>query len=181
MVRVAGWCVRQLELFTSLSHREIGETVLSVLRFFFWCSMVIVGISIISMSIVIMLAFGGIPYAQHVTLRYLKEFLRKHEEKLQLPKEIKTRALPRILTLVFTFTWTLALVLTLFDKEIQNIFINNDPLVSLFLVMFICVITCSPITIVISEYYMCTFPLPPGEKERRKQEKEARNMSPSSS
>ena len=181
MVRVAGWCVRQLELFTSLSHREIGETVLSVLRFFFWCSIVTTGISIVSMNVVIMLTLGGISYAQHVTLHHLREFLRKHEEKLQLPKEIKTRALPRFLALVLTFAWTLAIVLTLFDKETQNLFINNDPLVSLFLAMFICVITCSPITIVISEYYMCTFPLPPGEKERRKQEKETRNMSPSSS
>jgi hypothetical protein len=44
---------------------------------------------------------------------------------------------------------------------------SSPEILALFLMLYLFMVTV-PIVITLCEYYMCTFPLPPGEKEKKK-------------
>ncbi|MEN9881544.1 MAG: hypothetical protein RLZZ308_727 [Candidatus Parcubacteria bacterium] len=169
-IQVAWWCTRQIELFTLISHQDIGATLLWLHIYLMTGFWVIAGLSIINLDILSFFFVCLILLIQHDTKKALLSTLEnKKNEQALLPKEIKTRFLRRIIYALWSFIILISLFATFFEKEgeIQKILAQGEVFPSVTVILFCFLVFLSGIMPILSEYYMCTSPLPPGEKGRK--------------
>lgn len=169
------WAVRQMELYTPITRKSIIRFNLGALEFFLfsWALVVIFIYSTLGIPLFLCMLY---------VLFFVSVVIRRAELKRlgsgsccsgAKPQEIITRFKHRISALVSNIFCAVVLLLVLPVFLLWRI---NLMWVILFEHCFgICWIACAVLS---HEYLLCTTTLPPGEKERRKAEKEMRMLSP---
>lgn len=167
------WALRQCELFTNLDRKKLLNISMSVYKIALTI-LSLITVSRFMFRVNVVGVFTNIVFLLLSILIYLNWLILigKRTKSEALPEEIATRKKHRLLILIghtplaFVFLSS-ALVLTLSQTgDIAEELMTFDHLFFSIL-LFLHFPT---------EYLLCTTSLPPGEKERRKAEKEQRNM-----
>lgn len=174
------WLVRQIELYTNKTRKDVIELNLSVLKFFLLTLLFPLGILFYELilngnvAFVVLIAF----YLFFVFCSVSGYWLLKNTKinsyhSTELPKEIVTRIFGRTMISVVSVQ---AFCLMAFIANLESFQIGDS-------------IFEKPITVIMSafpfftaflffcfEYFLCTTSIPPGEKEERKIKKEMEQM-----
>lgn len=189
-IHITQWAVRQIEIFTSISRRDITEFITKLLLclLIIPLGMLVVG-TILTLSNTSHIRIWEMLSALNCIMffniwRDMKHLLKKeNSNQSALPKEIHTRkklrkillfsvlvivAVPMLIDLALTIYKVSGITSTLPEPNethwlIQRTYIFIDFFIGIYLV---------------AEYLLCTTSLPPGEKEKRRYEKETRGMVP---
>lgn len=176
IITLVQWLVRQCELYTSVLRKKIIELTLSSV-------MMSIIMIISSLLLVILFADDKVDILVSVFLigwniflftdlyRNMLGLTKKNTPANSLPQEIITRMLPRLILL----TGLLTLFLLVIILEIYLPIKSNAHLFFRFYEYALCSVLSFSLFF---EYLLCTTSLPPGEKQRREEEKEMRNMIP---
>jgi hypothetical protein len=166
LIGTAQWAVRQIELFTSHTRQDALVFVLMLFRYIIAGESVWTFLSFLSedglAGTVMAVVSVCVPFA--IIYQILAMKIEEKEKPGVLPACIVERAgLRKGFFCLLTVHSVVIAVLNLLGEGVGN-------LISFLPVLFYC-----PMAL---EYLMCTTSLPPGEKDRKKQEREARNMAP---
>lgn len=176
-VNVHQWVVRQIGLYTPFERKDVLELNLRLMRLLF-------GTFILFSFLAIIFAVDrAISYTYSILIacnyfhwfpeyKKLLELSKKNPEADVLPDEIVTRKLERygllLLLLVFfvLFVTMYCLISPVLSFPYEALFKSNVILVIL------------AFTFTLQEYLLCTTSLPPGEKQRKKEEREMKYLTP---
>lgn len=176
LIHLAQWIVRQLELFTPITRKVIGDALLSfhsaTILLCFWAgvSHASKAISLSSNSSVfwstlwITNAFFVVSFVEILFHKRAARIIKTKQKDGSLPCEILVRKKERFLSLLFLYI--------LFCFSVIFALLPNNT-ISLEDFVFVVLISGD----FLLEYFFCTTSLPPGEKERKKVEREMRSMS----
>lgn len=176
LIRLAQWVVRQIELYTPITRAAVGDILLSfnsaTILLCFWAgvSHTSKAISLSSNSSVfwstlwIANAFFVVSFLEILFHKRAARIIKTKQKDGSLPCEIWVRKKERFLCLLF-----LSIFFSFFVK--LALLPNN----TISLEDFVLVVLISGDFLL--EYFFCTTSLPPGEKERKKVEREMRSMS----
>lgn len=176
IINVFQWAIRQIELHTPLTRKYLGE-VLTVTFNMIICSHFVIFFVIIllnhkknTISIITLMVLSTMTLNTYISKRDLKNHLKKTENVGNtLPEERITRIFHR-------YTIILIVQAMIFFEVIIPILFPKDIIATVYFLLLCAV----PVyTVFISEYYMCTTSLPPGEKAKIRAEKEMKNATPS--
>lgn len=174
MIDIASWGIRQVELYTKYERKDIGKSIFLVFKWFIilWVPIAIVAVleavtKGITTELLLLILITWWKFMQFLYFRNKKDFEAQGNELTAKSKEVTTRKEFRCNALLFCFGMlpSIMFVGSFFLKAVT-------PLLYLSL-FFLGVITYFQIFV---EYFLCTTPLPPNEKEKEKQEKEMRSM-----
>jgi hypothetical protein len=180
LIAIAQWIVRQLELFTQLSREDVlilsGKVNLVLMGF----NTILISLTCIDrwtggahQPISFFVLFSTLITSQTLSHLCLLEELTKSEHPESLPVAILTRYIVRICFLVISCTiFCLSCVIIATTTPDTS---TNQETDRLWFLPFV-LSSLSVILITLLEYLFCTTSLPPGEKERKKRERETRNM-----
>lgn len=196
LIRIAQWTVRQIELYTPLTKKDIESFSISL---YFWTTVIYaallaasitvslsLGVPLGILKIVLALTLPGLFYAWN---DYKKISNRSKTTHGMLPEMIISRKKDRtFLLMVYPVTFMIlgtvfaivfAIAYTTGGTGFVSLLLGNSALsdnmiidAALYFANMVFV------AIVIIEYLFCTASLPPEEKEKRQLEKETRNMIP---
>ena len=167
LIHSAQWLVRRAELFTPITRKDIATFFLLVLK---WLLVAYFLVAIMGFTVGQYL-LGVIGLLNSLIFSMIQIAMKKNllkEQKATLPSEIVTRSLPRKCNL-FIIIFLLPLFLLLIAPSVHNDFWEIPGIA-------FTILACIVFTFTILEYLLCTISLPPGEKKRREQEKEMKNM-----
>ena len=157
------WIVRQIELFTDITRKEILNFFLLVLKWLILAFVIIAGIEFTAdqyfLAALNLFTSSGF-LLQQIDIKKIAS----QEQKIALPEEITTRRILRIIFLVITIVCTPYIVIFIFYGK-------SDLPTTIAMIQFAIFYT-----ITILEYLLCTISLPPGEKKQYELEKEMKNM-----
>lgn len=167
--------VRQFELYTSINRKNLLNFFLFLMRF---------TIIITFLFAIITLLYGYDTYMPMLFLTasstgiYLriKKVVAHQKETDILPREIVYRKIDRLYAFfccVFVSFVVLIVLILIFPVLYK---INGD--VNIINLITMAIIFSFPLLSCCAEYLLCTVSLPPGEKQKRKEEKEMKNMIP---
>ena len=179
------WIVRQFELLTPIDHSRMARILgLVHLNTCFFLSIILLQMVFVSLKIP-----GGLLLITLLTIIYtlmmdiqmgvqkiLTRKITRRDKTSSLPEEIITRKKYRCfhivcLVLVMLFSWAIIDGIgTIIAKENKS----EELFATLFFILTAIVSNVFLTTCI--EYFLCTTPLPPDEKERKKQEREMRGM-----
>ena len=166
LIILTQWCVRQIELYTSLNRKTILLWIVNITK---------ITVSVLVIVFILLLTFSpavsiiGLSSC-YMIFKYMEMTLvnaKKQNTSDALPVEIINNKNLRI---------SLLLIIPFAELLSFGLFLNNkDPLMVTFplvveskiFYVFLCI-----------EYLLCTTSLPPGEKERRRIEKEISSLVP---
>lgn len=191
LIHAAQWVIRQIELYSPITKKHIEDFIINC---YFWLILTF-SVTIVSAIIVDVIeakqvfTFGvlllGLAPLYFSTLKIYKGLLKKvKKESTALPAAIYERKSVRIiilLSLPLAFLIIFAMVIIaiwLNSSEVLTTFFGNiEERNVLFSVCNTLIWLILPTEFLI-EYLFCTTSLPPGEKDRKKTERETRNMIP---
>lgn len=158
------WIVRQLELFTLITRKEVININLLLIKWLniIWATLLVVFSLIFPEFNLLFFVLVCFPF--HFIYSLIKE---THEKQVQgnfLPKETLSRIGTRrfgLFVLVFFSAWSA------WHNWSIEVNVMVAPFVCAFYFFLLCV-----------EYLLCTKSLPPGEKEKKKVEREMKNTKP---
>lgn len=174
LIALAQWVERQFELLTPVSRKDLISVAINM-----FCTCVVIHLLF---QLVVnyqrpayLLLVGIVAWYLYDKQAELRKESKKEEKQGVLPAAINERRFPRLLWLYaavinFLFSIPKAFFLLTIDFE--------DDLVSLLSWVYLMSFIVVPIALSLAEYLLCTTSLPPGEKERKKQEKEMRKAVP---
>lgn len=168
----AQWTVRQFELYTPIERKHLIGFFISVLRctLIVWAVIsVIMAVLIISPDIFIVGAVGI--FTNYGYFLSYKKLANKEPSKDVLPEEIISRYIFRMAYCLISISSLLLLPL----MYLLCISPQGDILLFTMFVMVFFANFCFYFFNFL-EYLFCTISLPPGEKQKRREEKETRNM-----
>lgn len=172
LIHGAQWFVRQLELFTTITKKELCKKLI----YCFFISGEVWGISLIllgltQISIIFFFIGPSVCFACLTITKKLQALVKsQNETDIALPEEIITRKWKRtadVCILLFLVTPWSFLVL----------FYTDNTLIEL---IAICSFFIQEAISVVTEYILCTTSLPPGEKKRIKLERAMKHAVPTS-
>lgn len=179
------WIVKQFELLTPIDHSRMARILgLVHIGVFFLLSIILLQIVFVSIKIhgaafiiiVLLTIYRLMMEIQMGTQKILTRKITRRDKTSSLPEEIITRKRYRCfhvvcLALVMLFSWDII------DGLVPIIAKENKSEELFSTLFFILTIIVSNLFLTICiEYFLCTTPLPPNEKEKEKQEKEMRSM-----
>lgn len=156
----AQWVIRQIELFTSYTRNDIGDIMLRIEKYYLIPAFAVVLLFKIDEIFVFPFLFLSIKFAKPNLSILKKRF--EAQKKIQnetLPKEINECKPQRLLGIIANIFFCFVTF-----KGVQSVVCQ---------LMFLYFISFN-----LFEYFLCTTSLPPGEKRKREQEKETKNMLP---
>ena len=167
IIEIFQWVIRQIELFTSITKKYCMFAMLSLL------SMIQLYLTLYYLGRFDILMYIFVVNPLTIKTVSVIAAYNKKETAGTLPRAIKERAKKRI---VFTFLFFILLCL-LFIPTFSYLYFSgtffSNTLTARLLYFFV---SCTLITCI--EYLLCTSFLPPGEKAKRKMEKELRRALP---
>lgn len=171
LITAAQWIINQIELFSNKLRHDVCNVVTQTIKglHISWCFLIFMFFAIEPNPRYFLFAVLFFLFASPFIIKKYKDLvlLYKSQKSTEaLPKEIWTRAPERVSHLVLLPTTTTIYITAL------NLEGDNPSIFVLSVVMHIILI----FLILAFEYLLCTTSLPPGKKERRKQEKEMRSM-----
>lgn len=158
LINLFQWIIRQFELFTPITRKNIIDVNLIIIKWLLvgWAILLILFSILFPSSMLSYYLFACYPFWFIYSLTK-KTYERQVQNNL-LPQEILTRKDKRLICLIcFLF-------FQLFNNWTIETRFMVIPFVSGFYFFLACV-----------EYFLCTKPLPPGEKEKKKVEREIKN------
>jgi hypothetical protein len=170
LINTAQWLVRQVELLTPVSHKNMNRGLLFINLFFAIVFLLEIIKGLIEGSI-FPLFFIFMSLNQKEVHKMLKE---EEVNETVLPKCIYERKFQRVCNLLTLFSF-LFVVSMMFNK-LQNLQVFQE--IKTDFIFVSSVFVGSSFIIVVAEYFLCTMPLPPGEKERQKLEREMKKTAP---
>lgn len=160
----AQWCVRQIELYTNKTRQDIFSLLFGMTRWSITatviCCLIALKDHIWSPILILPMYF----FIAKDTKEY-KEIINKSDSIDTLPVEILTRISHRRIILLVGLFFSCIISIHKFNSAFEMVIMYLQ-WISLFMI---------PICI---EYLLCTTSLPPGEKERKKIEKEMSSLVP---
>jgi hypothetical protein len=177
LIDATQWCVRQLELLTSITREDILSFMLKIQKWFVlgwytFCSVFSYMTTEVSSSLQEVSVFFNFVYVAILFATYKIDFARVTDQNIGTngvkPKEIVTLFSHR----------RFAICVTIFLTVIFTIPYERGAFTESLLLSTFTALTSICYSKVILYYILCTTSLPPGEKQRRKQEKEMQNMVP---
>lgn len=162
------WIVRQFELYTPIERMDLISSFLLLNKWMIILSFFLVALCLMSGYKFDMYFLSPLSLSCNYVFRKLTTSIQK--EPTILPKEIISRYEFRCLYLLVFPAWMLSIVLGFLIYYLTN---TIDTL-SLTLVIIASIF----VTELFLEYLLCTISLPPGEKQKRLEEKEMKNMIP---
>lgn len=169
--------VRQIELYTPIERKNLIAFFFVAMRnllFAIYPTTALLFFLDIYMAISMVFSIFGLTF---IFLEIKKAMI--HQEKSDfLPKEIIFRKKERFTVVLYNLVifFNVVPILLYVAVPFFNQVINNATIVMCFFGLFL--ISCFALTVFCSEYLLCTTPLPPGEKQKKLEEKETRNMVP---
>ena len=178
----AQWLVRQVEIFTPLTRRFLGYTILLVNMLIGLFVLVILSYLVIGiikavvgtetelLAKIIVGTLVGLLFYIHVETYFVAtEHLAKEQPANTLPYERIGRKRERLILFILfvVFWWAVMLIGSQAAKD------GADYVVIL---LSYIIFEGGLVTRIVLEYLFCTTSLPPGEKEKRKQEKKAEQL-----
>ncbi len=183
LILASQWTIRQIELYTPITRKNIGDMLLLTWKTTTMVFAVLIS-SLLIMSVLspssLVIDFLNLYFivSQHKDL--INKFVKSYSNKENLPDEIITRKYQRIFLLVLSFAIFLATILgyiyyQIYPEMLESRKAISDQVSSYYLIDIYAVFF---LLYYLTEYFLCTLSLPPGEKEKRKVEKEMRNLVP---
>lgn len=165
MIQWAQWMVRQIELYTSMSRKLVVKISFGFTTSTLCILFVVAGLAKFSDMALIFVFF----YFLLCCLWLREQFyeFKKNTPQGQLPASISLRRISRF------YCWWVALLWA----HVEIVALAELSLSFAQLLFFVC-ITSQLYMLLLQEYLLCTTSLPPGEKEKRKQERATRNVAP---
>jgi integral membrane sensor domain MASE1 len=170
------WIVRQIELYTPITHKDLFTWI----SFFALLCAALLGLT----AAVYFFTSGNdlLFLTVHTVNTFVMWNITKKLKRMKdtqkisdtLPIAITTRKIPRLTLVVMESFCVTFITLVFLSKFFLSLAFNISDLIAVIYIFAFGFI-------LFLEYMLCTLPPPPGEKERKRIEKETRNMVPSAS
>ena len=161
LINVAQWSVRQIELFTPCTRKDVGRIILltlwCIVIFGIWLCQVLTSYAPINALTVIITLIGA-----NTTYGLFKIFSQQKVEDGSLPAEKIERMGRRCATVVSLYAlFTSIIFLTLWNYHMTKMDEEDRTMIFWGISQWVCIFFCG-----IFEYFLCTIGLPPAKKRK---------------
>lgn len=175
LIRWTEYFVHYLILYKSYTWKEIGTLLNSLNRLLSALMVLFLALTLIILNPLALLMFAILGLQKNTEMHYTSALTKR--SCTTIPRERVTRIFHRFLLLMCTiliFTTCVRIFIAV-ENDTQNP-VDSEIYTCMFFIFFVWIT--SIVCVLAIEYFLCTSPPPPGEKERRLAEKEMRNLIP---